>query len=86
MLVTAFADAKELRAVAARVLPWDESQPGGHVAAVLELATIADGGHYGGRNLRPDPFDLCDPLRKRTCSEGLIDASVEYCDTTVDLT
>jgi hypothetical protein len=32
MLAPRLADAKELRAIAARVLPWDESEPGGHVA------------------------------------------------------
>jgi len=84
MLIAALADAEQLSAVIARVLPGDEAEPGSHVTPILELATIADGGNHRCGDLWSRPFNPGNPLRQRTCPECLIDASVEYSASTVN--
>jgi hypothetical protein len=45
--VAALGDVPEPRLAAARVLARDESEPGGELAAVLEVMAIANGGNQG---------------------------------------
>ena len=57
--VPAFADPEEPGLASRRVFPWDHSQPGRKLAAVLELAHIVNGRDERGGPPGADPWDVC---------------------------
>ncbi len=70
VLVAAFGDAHQDRLVAAGELPRDKPDPGGEMAAVLELGPVADGRDDGSCCLRTDPFDSRKALASLALAEG----------------
>ena len=61
---------KHTRLAARRVFSGDQAQPGGQLAAVLELGNVTDGREEGGGRHRTDPRDGLQPF---TCGMGLPD-------------
>ena len=85
VLAAAFGDAEEHGALSAGVLAWDEPDPGGEVAPVLELGAIADGGDDGNAGLGPDPLDAGDPLAVLRRAEDALDLLVEAGDPAIEV-
>ena len=85
MLSTAFGDTEEHGALTAGVLAWDEPDPGGEVAPVLELRAIADGADDGGGGLGPDTLDAGDPRAVLRRAEDARDLLVEAGDPAIEV-
>src|SRR5262245_40050895 len=62
ILVAALRDLAELGAIAGRLLLRHQSEPSSEVASLTEAGAIADRGHHGARDDRPDPRQRHQPL------------------------
>src|SRR5215469_7171488 len=67
------------------MLPRHEPEPRRHVATVLELACIPDGGNHRGRRHRPDAPNASHPTARGALAEKLVDALFKLTDTRIDL-
>lgn len=85
MLVAPLRDAHQHGPISTGELPRDEADPGGKVATVLELRTIANSDYDCGRRLRTDALDLRNALACLAIAEHHIDLLVEDGDTAVEI-
>jgi hypothetical protein len=67
------------------MLPRDQTEPRCHVTAVLEVASVTDGGNYRGSDFRPDTPNAGHSAAGVALAEDMVDASVELVDASVDL-
>ena len=85
MHVATFGDPEQHAAVAAGVLPWDEAEPSGEMAAILELRPSADRGDERGGGLGTNPLDFSDALTGLRGPEDALDLVVEPGDAVVEI-
>lgn len=85
MLVTAFADPHQDCSISAGMLAWDQPQPGGHVASVVEVPPVTDRGNDGRRSFWPNAAYPSDPRAGLARTEDLVDTSVERPNPLVEL-
>jgi hypothetical protein len=85
VLTAAFGETHHHCAIATRMLARYQSEPGRHMAAVLEVGAVANRRYHGSRRFRPDSSNLRNPLTNRAGFEDLGDLAIEGLDAIVDL-
>src|SRR5689334_21551577 len=85
LLIAALTNGPHCQTIAARPVSWDQSEPRGHVTAVLEVPTVADGCYDRRRGLRPNAFDCRQPQTHWIGAEHGLDSPIERLDPDVEL-
>src|SRR5499426_3967928 len=86
VFVAAFGDLAEDRAIARRVLPGYEPQPGAEVASLPEAGAVADRRHHGARDDRSDPRHRHQALAAAILLRQRLDVRRHACYTLVQAT